>query len=367
MADVMQSGDRPSKSPAESRVQTRFLLMPNQANPFGTAFGGAIAAEIDMAASMAAQRHAGGPVVTAAMDTIQFERPIQIGDQVVLDAVVSYAGRTSMEVVVQVYCENPQQGRSERTTTAYLTFVAVDPQTGKPRSVPALIPQSPEEKQRLEEALVRVQTRQHLRRKTRGLSQELPKESSSTEDEVKVLRPVLRREDVAFRGRTLPAEERKKVAKALRTLHSLELMAVTIYRLQIGREPTELNRELIAAMCNELTHLHDFQTQLYEYGFRPSPLRLFWQAVGAVLGAGSRLLGDERILKTGIWVESKAVAHYRHLLDVAPWEEASRRVLRKNQEDEQGHIHTWRRLLEASRAQKKSRRKEHSDGSAERI
>ncbi|HOQ04684.1 MAG TPA: demethoxyubiquinone hydroxylase family protein [Anaerohalosphaeraceae bacterium] len=361
MAESSDKTNRSSKTPADSRVQTRFLLMPNQANPFGTAFGGAIAAEIDMAASMAAQRHAGGPVVTAAMDTIQFERPIQIGDQVMLDAVVSYAGRTSMEVAVEVYCENPQQGRRALATTAYLTFVAVDPQTGKPRPVPALVPQTPEERKRYDEALVRVQARQHLRRRKQDESR--PAEGQSAGAEVEVLRPLLRREDVVFRGHGLSPEGRKKIARALRTLHSLELMAVTIYRLQISPEPTELNRELIAAMCNELTHWQDFQTHLYEYGFRPSLLRLFWQAVGVVFGLGSRLAGAKWIFKTGIWVESKAVEHYSRLLEAAPWEEASRRMLLKNQEDERGHIRTWQRLLKEIEAQKKSRRKADSDGS----
>ncbi|MEJ5258622.1 MAG: demethoxyubiquinone hydroxylase family protein [Anaerohalosphaeraceae bacterium] len=360
MSQASDNSNRPSKAPADSRVQTRFLLMPNQANPFGTAFGGAIAAEIDMAASMAAQRHADGPVVTAAMDTLQFEQPIHIGDQVVLDAVVSYAGRTSMEVAVEVHCENPQQGRRVLATTAYLTFVAVDPQTGRPRPVPALVPQTPQEHKRYEEAFVRVQTRQHLRRKVPGESR--PADDRSAGAEMEVLRPLLRREDVAFRGEELSPEGRKKLARALRTLHSLELMATTIYRLQIGPERTELNRELIAAMCNELTHWQDFQTQLYEYGFRPSPLRLFWQAVGVVFGLGSRLAGAKWILKTGIWVESKAVEHYSRLLEAAPWEDASRRMLLKNQEDEQGHIQTWRRLLKEMEAQKKSRRKEDSGG-----
>lgn len=360
MLQTPDNTNRSSKSSADSRVQTRFLLMPNQANPFGTAFGGAIAAEIDMAASMAAQRHAGGPVVTAAMDTIQFERPIHIGDQVVLDAAVSYAGRTSMEVVVEVHCENPQQGIRALATTAYLTFVAVDPQTGRPRPIPALVPQTPEERKRHEEAFVRVQTRQHLRRKVQGESR--PVEERSAGAEVEVLRPLLRRGDVAFRGEGLTSEGRKKIARALRTLHSLEMMAVTIYRLQIGTKPTELNRELIAAMCNELTHWQDFQTHLYEYGFRPSPLRLFWQAVGAVFGLASRLAGAKWILRTGLWVESKAVEHYSQLLTSVPWEETSWRMLRKNQEDEQGHIQTWKRLLGQMEAQKKSRRNDASNG-----
>lgn len=178
--ETPEQTSRPVKTPAESRIQTWFLLMPNQANPYGTAFGGAIIAQIDMAASMVAQRHAGGTVVTAAIDTICFERPIQIGDQVLLEAAVTYAGRTSMEVAVEVYCENPAQQRRERTTTAYLTFVAVDVQTQKPRPVPALQPQTPEERKRWEEACIRVQARQQLRRKNKQTGPQQPSFSAGT-------------------------------------------------------------------------------------------------------------------------------------------------------------------------------------------
>ena len=164
---------------------------------------------------------------------------------------------------------------------------------------------------------------------------------------VAVIRPEIRQADIALRGRGLSADERKKIRKALRTLHSLELMAVTIYRLQIGRAETELNRELIAAMCNEMTHLQDFQTRLYEYGMRPSPVRMFWWGVGVVFGLGSRLGGRKAMLRMGVWVESKAVHHYSELLAAADWDEATRAVIAKDQADEQGHIHTWRRLLEA--------------------
>jgi len=163
---------------------------------------------------------------------------------------------------------------------------------------------------------------------------------------VEVVRPQWRHEEIAFRGRGLPAEERKKIRKALRTLHSLETMAVTIYRLQIGRAETELNRELIAAMCNEMTHQQDFQTRLYEYGLTPGPLRLFWWAVGLIFGIGSRLCGRRAILRMGIWVESKAVHHYSELLVAADWDDATRAVIDKDQADEQGHIQTWRRLLD---------------------
>lgn len=156
---------RKSKSPAESAVETRFLLMPSQANPYGTAFGGAIVAEIDKTASMAAQRHCKGLVVTAAIDSICFEQPVYIGDQVVLRAAVNYAGRTSMEVGVQVIRENPARGQSCLATTAYLTFVAVDEKTKKPIPVPAIRPKTDEEKRRYENARLRVQARKDLRKK----------------------------------------------------------------------------------------------------------------------------------------------------------------------------------------------------------
>lgn len=157
--------DRLSKSPADSAVETRFLLMPSQANPYGTAFGGAIVAEIDMTASMAAQRHCEGLVVTAAIDSIQFEQPIFIGDQVVLRASVNYAGRTSMEVGVQVIRENPLRGESIVATTAHLTFVAVDEKTKQPIPVPAIRPETDEEKRRCENARLRVQARKDFRKK----------------------------------------------------------------------------------------------------------------------------------------------------------------------------------------------------------
>lgn len=162
-----------------------------------------------------------------------------------------------------------------------------------------------------------------------------------------VIRPQIRHEEIGFRGRQASADQRKKIRRALRTLHSLEIMAVTIYRLQIGTAQTELNRQLIAAMCNEMTHMQDFQTRLYEYGMKPGIFRLFWMAVGIVFGLGSRIGGPKAILRMGIWVESKAVHHYSQLLESADWDQPTRAVIIKDQADEKGHIQTWQRLLAA--------------------
>jgi len=155
-----------SKTPGESAVEARYLLMPDQANPYGTAFGGAIVAWIDMVASMAAQRHCGKEVVTASIDSLNFKEPINIGDHVVLKASVNYVGRTSMEVGVQVSREDPYTGQKITATTAHLTFVALD-KDKKPSPVPRLIPETEDEKRRYANAEIRVKNRKELLRKMR--------------------------------------------------------------------------------------------------------------------------------------------------------------------------------------------------------
>ncbi len=152
------------KSPKQSAVETRYLLMPGQANPYGTAFGGAIVAWIDMVASMAAQRHCGKEVVTAGIDSLHFKEPIYIGDHVVLKASVNYAGRTSMEVGVQVTREEARTGKKTIATTAHLTVVALD-ENKKPTPVPPIEPETADEKRRYENAKLRVQARKELLKK----------------------------------------------------------------------------------------------------------------------------------------------------------------------------------------------------------
>jgi ubiquinone biosynthesis monooxygenase Coq7 len=107
-----------------------------------------------------------------------------------------------------------------------------------------------------------------------------------------------------------------------------------------------LNRQLIAAMCNEMTHYQDFQVKLYEFGFRPRLTRWMFWIVGFVFGFGSRLLGNKARLETGIWVETKAVHHYAQLLDTIDWDEETRKVIEKDQADEDGHINRWKTFLE---------------------
>ncbi len=168
--------------------------------------------------------------------------------------------------------------------------------------------------------------------------------------DLSVIRPVMRAEEVKIRGRDLTRARRKALRRGLRTLHTLEIMAVNIYKSQITSRPCELNRQLTAAMCNEMTHAQDFQTKLYEYGFKPSKLRFAYWLMGYVFGLGSRLLGTKRILKTGVWVEAKAVRHYAELLSQVEWDEETRGIIAKDQADEQGHIERWRWFLDNPRA-----------------
>ena len=164
--------------------------------------------------------------------------------------------------------------------------------------------------------------------------------------DISIIRPELRSEDFQMRGEGFAPERLAAIRKGLRTLHTLELMAQTIYKFQLTKAKSEVNRQLVAAMCNEMGHYQDFQVKLYEYGFRPSIFRAAFWMVGVAFGLGSRLLGQRTIFKTGVWVESKAVQHYAELLETIEWDEATRKVIEKDQADEDGHINRWRALLE---------------------
>ena len=152
------------KKPGYSVVESRYLLMPHQANPYGTAFGGVIIAWIDMIASMAAQRHCGKEVVTASIDSLSFKEPIRVGDHVVLKASVNYVGRTSMEVGVRVIREDPYSTKQIIATKAHLTFVALG-KDKHPCPVAPILPETADEKRRYENAKIRVQARKDLLRK----------------------------------------------------------------------------------------------------------------------------------------------------------------------------------------------------------
>jgi acyl-CoA hydrolase len=163
-----------AKTPRESAVETRYLVMPDQVNAHGTVFGGLIMSWIDMVAAMTAQRHCGGVAVTASIDKISFKTPIFVGEHAVLKASVNYVGNTSLEVGVLVIRENPYTGERIRATTAYLTFVNLG-DDNKPRPAPPLRPETEIEIRRYRNAGLRVQSRKELRAKLKQIEAEAGK------------------------------------------------------------------------------------------------------------------------------------------------------------------------------------------------
>ncbi len=138
-----------------SAVEMTEVVLPNDANPLGNMLGGRVLHYIDMAAAVAAVRHAGNPCVTASFDSVDFHTPIHVGEAIILKAKVTWTGQTSLEVLVEVYAENLMTGERRHTTTAFTTFVALDPATGRPTQVPPLVVETEEERQLYEGALTR--------------------------------------------------------------------------------------------------------------------------------------------------------------------------------------------------------------------
>lgn len=142
----------------DSRITLSQLMHPEHANLLGNVHGGWIMKLVDEAGALACMRHAQRKVVTVAIDSMVFRQPIRIGDLIILNAEVSYAGRTSMEAEVQVQAENPITGERMHTNTAYLVYVALDDH-GRPTSVPPLQAETDDEKSRMETAKERQEHR----------------------------------------------------------------------------------------------------------------------------------------------------------------------------------------------------------------
>lgn len=130
-------------------------VFPPDTNYYGTLFGGKLMAHIDDVASISATRFARNPTVTASTDSVDFIRPIKVGDTVTLKAMVTYTGRSSMEVFVRVTSENLVTGSEEVAALSFLTFVAID-QNGKPVEVGEVVPETEEEKWLFETAPARA-------------------------------------------------------------------------------------------------------------------------------------------------------------------------------------------------------------------
>lgn len=150
--------DFPARPVRESVVEMTEVVLPNDANNFGTMFGGKVMQLIDIAGAIAARRQSRRLVVTAAVDSLSFHAPIKVGDIIVLKASVNRAFKTSLEVGVKVFSENTQTGERRHTASAYITYVAID-DAGKPTRIPSVIPETSDEKRRYDEAALRREAR----------------------------------------------------------------------------------------------------------------------------------------------------------------------------------------------------------------
>ncbi len=150
----------------ESQSEYSELALPNDANSLGNVLGGKVMHLVDLAGALAAIRHARCPVVTASIDHMNFLHPVHIGQLIILRSSVNRVFQTSMEVGVKVWVEDLLKGDLQHTSSAYLTFVAIDAH-GKRVPVAPVIPETEEEKRRYAEALERREYRLEMRRRSK--------------------------------------------------------------------------------------------------------------------------------------------------------------------------------------------------------
>ncbi|MBF2707288.1 acyl-CoA thioesterase [Flavobacterium soyangense] len=145
-----------SKHPSESLTVLTDLVLPSETNPLNNLFGGELLARMDRAASIAAGRHSRRIAVTASVNHVAFNKAIPLGSVVIVEAKVSRAFKTSMEIYIDVWVEDRKSGIRTKANEAIYTFVAVD-EMGKPVEVPHIIPETELEIQRYDAALRRKQ------------------------------------------------------------------------------------------------------------------------------------------------------------------------------------------------------------------
>ncbi len=148
------SQDLTGKPVSASRTGMTEVVLPQDANVFGNILGGRVMHLVDIAAAITAHRHCRSMAVTASVDHIDFRNPIRIGDVITLKASLNRAFHTSMEIGVKVFSENILTGEKKHTTSAYVTFVALD-ENYQPKPVPPVICETAEDRRRFREALVR--------------------------------------------------------------------------------------------------------------------------------------------------------------------------------------------------------------------
>lgn len=145
-----------AKTPEESKTIMTDLVLPSETNPINNLFGGELLARMDRASSIAARRHSRRIVVTASVNHVAFNRAVPLGSVVTIEAKVSRAFKSSMEVFMDVWIEDRESGLRSKANEAIYTFVAVD-ESGRPIDVPELRPETDLEKSRFDAALRRKQ------------------------------------------------------------------------------------------------------------------------------------------------------------------------------------------------------------------
>ena len=145
-----------ARTPEESRTIMTDLVLPSETNPLNNLFGGELLARMDRAASIAARRHSRRIVVTASVNHVAFNKAVPLGSVITVEAAVSRAFKTSMEIYIDVWVEDRESGNRSKANEAIYTFVAVD-ETGAPVRIPALEPETKLEKDRFDAALRRKQ------------------------------------------------------------------------------------------------------------------------------------------------------------------------------------------------------------------
>lgn len=163
--------NRMVRTVASTQSEMTEIILPNDTNTLGHLLGGRLMHFIDLTGAMAAYRHSRTHVVTAAMDHIDFIRPVRLGDLLTLKSSVNRAFTSSMEVGVKVWAENTRTGGVVHVASAYLVFVAID-EHGRLQTVPELLPETPDEIRRHTDALLRRQhrERENARRKEARLA-----------------------------------------------------------------------------------------------------------------------------------------------------------------------------------------------------
>lgn len=165
-----------AKKVSESKSVMTEMIMPNDTNALGNAMGGNLMRWMDIAAAICANRHAETYCVTLSVDHLSFRKPIPLGHVITLEACITRAFNTSMEIYVQVFTSDSRRRDAELSTHAFFTFVALNADTHEPVQAPQVIPESEHEKQLYEGAMLRREMRLLLSGRLEGKNARVLKE-----------------------------------------------------------------------------------------------------------------------------------------------------------------------------------------------